>query len=834
MATRTSLNTDTCRIPNFSNEEEVRKIHLKILSDLQTEYLFKFKPDGSESEYYRKWKFAIGVYDDSPKRREATVGEDLYYLMSEGIIAIGNYDWLINRLEDVDHRSSKLVRDAAFEILSIQGKTTPHPAPPKVEVSGRRNIEVGNEVFLKGFVLSYPHATYVRWKRKEEEQVIDVDIQKRKFLGSSTDRYNPLLIINDAEVTDSGTYFLLITNDVMSVVSNYVTIEVAHADTSIVNTLTTISVIPTKDEKTDQTNFFLRITCRLINCASDWIDQNTSASVVLALFENVKLCTQNFYEENDRDLIQSLLDNVTKKVQWWAGIDVQNRMTAFFHIIGQMAAITSHFNIKEAKAEVGSIVFHMKFEASRDFDTYQKEYRNGNLHKKFEELLLHVPYLELFGLEKGDVVLKVENVEEASKHKGKEIGYVVAIDFGTSTSGFAYARKSKLDEIEIGTWVLGSETTNRTKNHILLNQDRTFNSFGFEAEDAYAKIADNEDRFKDYLYFEEFTTHLPTEGSLENTHVTDQGGKTVKVLLVLQLALKYIIDQVLECVKQEAPNVKPNKIKCVLVTHLASNSHFISAVKPIFEETGFDSRDISIMSYCDGVASYCQHSSATELHRMKEGMPYMVISLGDAMSTISQHTLQNGDISEVRNVVDMPLGCKQVRNGFSEFLSLLFGVENVNKIRENEQEDYKDLLREFEIQRMTFSLTGDDIELPISPMIPVHIQTENESTIYDLIESSEYKDSVNFSSGNLIISCDVFRSFFEPVVEMIMEKVAPLILESDSSAIVLCGEFSKCPFIQERLKEVAGGKEIIVLTDADVAEMKGALLSSTSSNKSER
>lgn len=88
---------------------------------------------------------------------------------------------------------------------------------------------------------------------------------------------------------------------------------------------------------------------------------------------------------------------------------------------------------------------------------------------------------------------------------------MVAIDFGTSTSGFAYARKSKLDEIEIGTWVLGSETTNRTKNHILLNQDRTFNSFGFEAEDAYAKIADNEDRFKDYLYFEEFTTHLPTE-----------------------------------------------------------------------------------------------------------------------------------------------------------------------------------------------------------------------------------------------------------------------------------------------------------------------------------
>ena len=80
---------------------------------------------------------------------------------------------------------------------------------------------------------------------------------------------------------------------------------------------------------------------------------------------------------------------------------------------------------------------------------------------------------------------------------------VVAIDFGTTFSGFAFAFNNKEGEKSIHMnkeW--GSDqgySTMKTPTCLLLNPDQSFNSFGYVAKDKFADFEEEEAR--QYFYF---------------------------------------------------------------------------------------------------------------------------------------------------------------------------------------------------------------------------------------------------------------------------------------------------------------------------------------------
>ena len=87
---------------------------------------------------------------------------------------------------------------------------------------------------------------------------------------------------------------------------------------------------------------------------------------------------------------------------------------------------------------------------------------------------------------------------------------MVAIDFGTTYSGFAFAFNHKKGEGGIHmnrAWGHDQGTaTLKTPTSLLLHPDGSFHSFGYEAEEKYANFFDGEDR--DYLYFKHFKMAL--------------------------------------------------------------------------------------------------------------------------------------------------------------------------------------------------------------------------------------------------------------------------------------------------------------------------------------
>lgn len=86
---------------------------------------------------------------------------------------------------------------------------------------------------------------------------------------------------------------------------------------------------------------------------------------------------------------------------------------------------------------------------------------------------------------------------------------VVAIDFGTTYSGYAYSLMSSPDEIylmnrgQVGQY---GAMTNKIPTILLLNEHGAFHSFGFEARETYHDLDEAESR--KWLYFEKFKMEL--------------------------------------------------------------------------------------------------------------------------------------------------------------------------------------------------------------------------------------------------------------------------------------------------------------------------------------
>lgn len=86
--------------------------------------------------------------------------------------------------------------------------------------------------------------------------------------------------------------------------------------------------------------------------------------------------------------------------------------------------------------------------------------------------------------------------------------WVVAIDFGTTYSGFAF---SFSDQIPIHTkknWGENEERhgTLKTPTSILLRPNKDFDSFGYDADDKYVNFKHGED--KQYYYLKHFKMEL--------------------------------------------------------------------------------------------------------------------------------------------------------------------------------------------------------------------------------------------------------------------------------------------------------------------------------------
>ncbi|KAL3878675.1 hypothetical protein ACJMK2_031006 [Sinanodonta woodiana] len=91
---------------------------------------------------------------------------------------------------------------------------------------------------------------------------------------------------------------------------------------------------------------------------------------------------------------------------------------------------------------------------------------------------------------------------------------VAAIDFGTTYSGYAYVFKHEdFSRMKINNlWNGGSLMSLKCPTCVLFDENKQFHSFGYEAEDKYSELA-NDDKHEKWYYFRRFKMLLHKKGA---------------------------------------------------------------------------------------------------------------------------------------------------------------------------------------------------------------------------------------------------------------------------------------------------------------------------------
>ena len=88
---------------------------------------------------------------------------------------------------------------------------------------------------------------------------------------------------------------------------------------------------------------------------------------------------------------------------------------------------------------------------------------------------------------------------------------VAALEFGTTTSGYAFSFPYNFErdplKINFHNWNTGTSLSVNTLTCLLLNKKKQCVAFGYKAENRYAELVDDEKQ-DDYYFFDRFTMSL--------------------------------------------------------------------------------------------------------------------------------------------------------------------------------------------------------------------------------------------------------------------------------------------------------------------------------------
>lgn len=133
---------------------------------------------------------------------------------------------------------------------------------------------------------------------------------------------------------------------------------------------------------------------------------------------------------------------------------------------------------------------------------------SGKLFKSPKQKGINQSNMQKRGFDLDDISLNVFSTEHHSAAV-TDTQVVVAIDFGTTYSGYAYAFNSSPHDIHLMRRPEGGQfgiVSHKIPTILLLNDKGAFHSFGYEARETYLDL--NEEETQKWFYFEKFKMEL--------------------------------------------------------------------------------------------------------------------------------------------------------------------------------------------------------------------------------------------------------------------------------------------------------------------------------------
>ncbi|XP_062617906.1 heat shock 70 kDa protein 12A-like [Saccostrea cucullata] len=440
----------------------------------------------------------------------------------------------------------------------------------------------------------------------------------------------------------------------------------------------------------------------------------------------------------------------------------------------------------------------------------------------------------------------IEEVKKGSQRDSRVV--IAAIDFGTTYSGYAYAFKSDLDKakdtkemcnILSKTWQSGSDAgliSHKTPTCLLLNSEGKFDSFGFQAEEKYNNLT-NDNAHVGWRFFRRFKMILLNEKHLsKETVIPDDQNNNMEAVAVFAHSIKYIKNELWNQLQKTGCSIDAKEIHWVLTIPAIWNPRSKQFMRLAAEQAGIPGNQLEFALEPEAAAVYvketkvAKESVSADEHQLvpfKPGTQFMVLDLGGGTIDISvKEVLKDRTLKELHRASGNGLGGESVNIRFLEFFESVFGKDSWSKFKnENEYKAaFYDLENEIEQKKRTLPFDNKgNLKINIPPDL-VEIFDQNDNNFEEHVESLE---GLRYKSGRLYIDKKIVMGVFQPSVTSIIKLVREILNDSNVghvSDIMMVGGFSQSPFVSKAIKDAFADKNVIVPNVADMAVLQGAVI----------
>lgn len=411
---------------------------------------------------------------------------------------------------------------------------------------------------------------------------------------------------------------------------------------------------------------------------------------------------------------------------------------------------------------------------------------------------------------------------------------VVAIDFGTTYSGFAYSL-TKTSEVILQKWDPKAgdkvDASLKTPTSLLLDNKNKFVAFGFDAERLYKEYVDDE-KHESIRFFRNFKMKLLKKETLGSSmEIKDHMGKPLAALEVFSKSLEYMKEMVLEKIQEKYEDlvIKEERIHWIVTVPAIWDEFAKQFMREAAEKASIPSKHLHLALEPECAAVYVLSGAKLKLSGDQSektvGEQIFVADLGGGTADFSvveiteHHTLKH-----LHYASGGEWGGKNVNKEIFDIFESIFGAKVMKKFSDMKAEILQ-MENDIELKKRDMK-TEDKLSFSLLPSLSSLCRDVNNENFKDMIEKSGYKNVV-YKTGKIIFDASLVKRIFGTVVSKIAGHMKSVLAQqpkaNDIKTIILVGGFAKSDFVYEYIKKEFSDKEVIVPIDPDLAVLKGAV-----------
>lgn len=425
--------------------------------------------------------------------------------------------------------------------------------------------------------------------------------------------------------------------------------------------------------------------------------------------------------------------------------------------------------------------------------------------------------------------------------------FVVALDIGTSSSGYAISSYDsyKRDPLQISTFSWKSRTDGfqhfKTLSAVLLNPSGELHSIGYDAEYHYINSLQEEER-QQWFYFQNFKMMLYNHQISRDLILHDVKGKPQKALKIFAFIIQGLRKDFTTRLAEQitlGEGAVDEDIHWVITVPAIWDEKAKQFMREAARQAGILNDRLSIALEPEAAALYCrflpvekltgssQGEEISQLKTFSPGAQYLIVDLGGGTVDITAHEiLPNGALKEIVAASGGNWGSLVINDEFINLIEDLTETDIMKFIKENHPDDFLTFMSVFENKKRVFSKDDDRVILHVPQSIRDIMCERLGKSVEDHIEEIDRAQEVKFQRDKMYIYNEAFTKLLSGTIEKIVLHVTAVIetnkLKVDS--IVLVGGFAECDLLKSTFRTSFPDTRILVPEDPVLAVLKGAVL----------